>query len=337
MTLTIAVVGAGGFMGGLHARTVAESEGATLAAIVDADPTSGRKAAEYFGCRYLPSVEEALGTGIDAYIVAVPDRAHVGPSTALLRAGKPVLLEKPMADTLSGARAIAQAATEGDARLMVGQLLRFDPRYAGAAEAVASGAVGTPLHITAGRVASRDVGLRMAGSSSVLFYMGIHDVDAMQWVTGQRITRVYARSVNTLMSSHGVDSEDAILTVCDLSGGAIGQLFTGWTRTSADPVGIDGRLELMGTEGTVGVDVRDHGLSVFGPGGLSTPDALHWPETNGRIRGGLAAEVRHFVAALREERDFLVPVEDALAGVAVNDAILRSVTSGAPEDVEPVS
>lgn len=335
MTLKIAVVGAG-FMGGLHARTVAETEDATLAAIVDSDVNGGKKAAEGFGCSYLPTVEDALDQDIDAFVVAVPDRAHVAPASAVLRAGKPVLLEKPMADTLEGARTIARAADESGARLLVGQLLRFDPRYAGAAEAVASGAVGQPLHVTAGRFASRDVGLRMAGTSSVLFYMGVHDVDAMQWVTGQRITRVYARSVSTLMPSHGVDSEDAILTVCDLADGSIGQLFTGWTRTSHDPVGIDGRLEVMGTEGTVNVDVRDHGLRVLGASGLSTPDALHWPEVQGRIRGDLAAEVRHFVSAVRHDHEFTLSVAEAMRAVAVNDAIFRSLNSGQPEDVEPV-
>lgn len=336
MTFKIAVVGAG-FMGGLHARTVAESDVASLAAVVDFDARAGGRLAEELGVRHLSSVEDALEDDIDAFVVAVPDRAHVAPARTLLAAGKPVLLEKPMADTLAGARAIAEAADQGGARLMVGQLLRFDPRYAGAAQAVASGAIGTPLHVTAGRIANREIGLRMAGTSSVLFYLGIHDADAMQWVTGQPITRVYSRAVSKLMPANGVESEDAILTVCDLADGTIGQLFNGWTRTADDPVGIDGRLEVMGTEGTVAVDVRDHGLRVFGPDGLSTPDALHWPETNGRIRGDLAAEVRHFATAVRDGGEFAVPVADALRGVAVNDAILRSVTSGAPEDVERIA
>lgn len=335
MTIRIAVVGTG-FMGMLHARTVAECAEATLAAVVDTDPGAGGRAAAELGVAHHASVDEALAHDIDAYVVAVPDRAHVGPASAILRAGRPVLLEKPMADTLDGARTIADAARDGGAGLMVGQLLRFDPRYVGAAEAVASGAIGEPIHVTAGRIASRDVGLRMAGSSSVLFYLGVHDVDAMQWVTGRRIVRVYSRAVSKLMPANGIESEDAILTVADLEDGTIGELFNGWTRRSDDPVAIDGRLEVMGTEGTVNVDVRDHGLRVYGGDGLATPDALHWPDVNGRIRGDLAAEVRHFVTVLRDGGEFAVPTADAMRNVAVNDAILRSVASGRPEDVEDV-
>lgn len=335
MRTKIAVVGAG-FMGSLHARTVAESAEAELTAVVDRDAAAGRRVAEELGTRHLPEVDDALNEDIEAYIVAVPDRAHVAPASTILRAGKPVLLEKPMADTLDGAREIASAADQGGTAVMVGQLLRFDPRYVGAAAAVAEGEVGEPLHITAGRIAARDIGLRMAGTSSVLFYLGVHDVDAMQWVSGQRITRVYSRAVSKLMPASGVDSEDAILTVAELANGTVGQLFNGWTRRSDDPVAIDGRLELMGTEGSVSVDVRDHGLSVYS-GALSTPEALHWPEVNGRIRGDLAAEVRNFVGVVRDGGEFAVPTADAMANVAVNDAIQRSVRSGVAEDVEQVS
>ncbi len=335
MTVKAAVVG-GGFMGSLHARTVAESAEADLVALVDRDSAAGRLAAEEFGTRHLNEVEDALNEDIDAYIVAVPDRAHVGPASTLLRAGRPVLVEKPMADTLAGASSIAQAAADGGTQVMVGHLLRFDPRYVGAATAVANGDIGEPVHAMAGRIASRDIGLRMNGSSSVLFYLGIHDVDAIQWITGQRIVRIFSRSVSKLMPKMGVQSEDAILTVAEMENGAIAELFSGWTRRSDDPVAIDGRFEVMGTEGTVGVDVRDHGLQVYGQHGSATPDALHWPEVNARIRGDLAAEVRAFVAAVRDDAPFPVPSQAALQNVAVNDAILQSVETGQLTDVEVV-
>ncbi len=337
MSLNIGVVGVG-FMGQLHATTINESEAASLAAVIDLDEEVGRSVGDDLGATYHRSVEDALGDdSIDAYVVALPDRHHVGAASTLLKAGKPVLVEKPMAHDLESARAIAAAAEEGNARLMVAQLLRFDPRYAGAARAVANGEIGEVLHAKAGRIASRVVGTRMNGTSSVLFYLGVHDADAIQWVTGRRATRTYSRAVSKLMPSLGVQSEDAILSTVEFDDGSVGQLFNGWTRTENDPVGIDGRLEVFGTEGSVEVDVRDHGLRVFGKGGLQVPDALHWPEVNGRIRGDLAAEVRHFVAALENDQPFVITVEEAMRAVALNDAILRSVESGQPEDVEAVT
>jgi len=336
MSLNIAVVGTG-FMGRLHARTAAESPAATLKAVVDLNEAVGRPVAEALGADYHPSVTSALADdSIDAYVVALPDKLHEEASVEILRAGKPVLLEKPMAHTLDVARRIAAAADEGGARLLVGQILRYDPRYVAAAEAVRAGKIGEPLHVTAGRVADRGVGTRMNGSSSVLFYVGIHDVDAVQWITGQRITRVYSRAVSKLMPSLGVQSEDAILSVFDLENGGVGELFNGWTRRTDTPVLIDGRFELFGTEGVVEVDVRDHGVKVYGKDAFELPDGLHWPEVNGRIRGDLAAELAHFVDAVSNDKPFVISVEEAMRDVAVNDAILRSVASGQPEDVEQV-
>lgn len=336
MSLNIAVVGTG-FMGQLHARTVAESPAANLHGVIDINESAGRPVAERLGVLYYAKVSDALADpAVDAYVVALPDRLHEDATVQILRAGKPVLLEKPMAHSLEVARRIAAAATEGNARLLVGQILRHDPRYVAAAEVVSAGKIGEPLHLSAGRIASRDIGTRMNGTSSVLFYVGIHDVDATQWVTGQRITRVYSRAVSKLMPSLGIQSEDAILSVVDLENGAVGELFNGWTRTSDTPVQIDGRLEVYGTDGVCEVDVRDHGIKVYGKDSFELPDALHWPDVNGRIRGDLAAECAHFVHALETDNPFVISVEEAMRDVAVNDAILRSVASGHPEDVEAI-
>jgi predicted dehydrogenase len=336
MTLNVAIVGAG-FMGQLHAKSVADCDTARLAAIVDINADSGRAVADGFGVNHYSTVEDALQAGgIDAYVVALPDRHHAGAASTLLKAGKPVLLEKPMAHSLAAAKEIAQAAQAGGARLMVAQLLRFDPRYVAAAKAVADGLIGEPLHAKAGRIANRVVGTRMNGTSSVLFYLGVHDADAIQWVTGSPVNRVYSRAVSKLMPSLGVQSEDAIVSVVDFENGAVGQLFNGWTRMETDPVGIDGRLEVFGTEGVVEVDVRNHGINIYGRDGLLLPDALHWPEVNGRVRGDLAAETRHFITAVANDEPFVISVAEAMRAVAVNDAILASVQTGAPTDVEVV-
>lgn len=334
--MRIGVVGAG-YMGSLHARTAAQIEGVELTAVVDSNPLALEGKGFPASATHFTSVGDALAANAaDAFIVAVPDRLHEAPVVEILRQGLPVLVEKPMADTLASARRMKEAADSGGARLMVGQILRFDPRYVEARAAYESGRVGEALHVSAGRITGRGVGTRMNGSSSVLFYVGIHDVDAVQWITGQRITKVYSRAVEKLMPSLGVASEDAILSVFDLEGGGVGELFSGWTRQDNSPVAIDGRLELHATNGLIEVDVRDHGIHVFDGSDFEMADGLHWPEVNGVIRGDLAAEVRHFVTAIRAGTPFVISVEEAMRDVAVNDAIFRSLASGLPEAVEEV-
>lgn len=331
--MRLGIVGAG-FMGELHARCAAGLADARVAAVVDADPARAAEVADAHGATVHPDVDRALAAdAAEAWIVALPDRLHREATVRLLEAGHPVLVEKPMAHTLDDARAMAAAEARGG-RLMVGHLLRFDPRYATAARAVADGGIGEPLHGASGRLARAALGERLAGTSSVLFYLGVHDVDALQWIAGRRITRVFARAVSRLMPSRGVASEDAILATVELSGGMVGQLHVGWTLPAGAQSGVYARTEIVGTDGVVEIDVRDSGLALFTAGAWSWPDALHWPTVNGRVTGDLHDEQRHFVDALLADRDFLVPTADALANVAVNDAILRSVASGRPEDVE---
>src|SRR5256886_7531418 len=316
MRLRVAVVGAG-FIGQLHARVISESPLAKLAAIVAVDRDARGTVASHFGVDSYPSVDSICeDPEVDATIVAVPDTAHEEPATRLLQAGKAVLLEKPMAHSLDAARRIAEVARSSQSRLMVGPILRFDPRYAGAASQVAAGVLGQPLHVTAGRFTLRAVGTRMAGRSSPCFYLGIHDIDAMQWVTGLRITRLYARAVRTVVpNSSAPPADDAIFATCELEGGVVGSLQFGWTLPNNFPSGINARLEVVGTKGSVAIDTHDHGLRVVGAIGMTLPDGLHWPETNQRIAGDLADEVNHFVASVCDDKEFLVPVADAVRSV----------------------
>ena len=334
--LAVAVVGAG-FMGELHARAYAECDSAELLAIVDPNVEVGQDVARRYGAQHVADVQELLeDDSVPAFTVALPDRMHVEITSQILLAGKSVLLEKPMADSLDGARRIADAAERGEGRLMVGHLLRFDPRYCEAARAVANGSIGDPVHISGTRFSYREVGERMAGSSSVCFYLGVHDVDAIQWVSGKRVSRVFSRAVSKIMPSMDVQSEDSIFSTCEFEDGSIGALHFGWSMPSFVPSPINARLEVVGTDGVIKLDVHDHGLHLIAPSGITFPDGLHWPEVNGQLWGDLAAEVLHFVTCVRDDEEFIFSVSEAMRAVAVNDAILRSVESGQPESVELV-
>jgi predicted dehydrogenase len=328
----LALVGAG-FMGRLQAKAIAGSDVATLAAVVD-PAAAGQDVAREHGARYHPTIDPLLdGSDIDGVVVCLPDRAHVETTCRLLEAGRNVLLEKPMADTLEGALAIADAARRGGGRLLVAHILRHDPRYVHAARAVADGRLGEVVHLSSGRLGVRDIGRRMAGKSSVLFYLGVHDVDLVQWISGRRIVRVTAFAAAKLMPSLGVRSEDVIVTCAELEGGAVAQLYAGWTLLPDTPSPVNARTSVVGTDGAVEIDVRDHGLRIHSSEGWQLPDALHWPEANGRTTGDLAEQLRHFAVAVMRDEPFVMDVDDAISAVAVNDAILRAVRSGRVEDV----
>jgi predicted dehydrogenase len=321
-------------MGRLHAKAIVDSDLAALTAVVDVD-RGARRLADAHGARYHASIEALLDADdIDGFVVCLPDRAHVETACALLEAGHAVLLEKPMADTLKGALQIAEASRRGNARLLVAHILRFDPRYALAAAAVAEGQLGDVLHMSSGRLGVRDIGRRLDGSSSVLFYLGVHDVDLIQWISGKRIVRVSSLAASTLMPALGVDSEDVIVTNAELEDGVVAQLYAGWTLRSDTPSPINARTTVVGSEGALEVDVRDHGLRMHTSAGWELPDGLHWPQVHGRTQGDLAEQLRHFVVAVTRGEPFQMDLADAVSTTAVNDAILRAVRTRRPEEVE---
>ena len=329
----LAVVGAG-FMGRLHAKAIVDSDLATLSAVVDVEPAA-RGFADAHGASYHSSIEPMLGADdIDGFVVCLPDREHVPTACALLEAGHAVLLEKPIADTLEGALRIVEASRRGNARLLVAHILRFDPRYAHAAAAVAEGRLGEVVHLSSGRLGVRDIGRRLGGSSSVLFYLGVHDVDLVQWISGRRVVRVSSFAASKLMPSLGVDSEDVIVTNAELEDGIVAQLYAGWTLRSDTPSPINARTTVVGSDGALEVDVRDHGLRMHTSAGWELPDGLHWPQVHGRTRGDLAEQLRHFVVAVMRGEPFQMGLEDAVSTTAVNDAILRAVETGRSEEVE---
>jgi predicted dehydrogenase len=328
----LVVVGAG-FMGRLHAKAIADSDVARLAAIVDNDPAV-RAVADAHGVPFHDSIEPLVGVqDVDGFVVSLPDRAHVETACALLQAGHAVLLEKPIADTLANARRIAAAARTGGGRLLVAHILRFDPRYAAAAAAVAGGELGEVVHLASGRLGVHELGRRLGGSSSVLFYLGVHDVDLVQWISGGRIVRVSSFAASRLMPSLGIDAEDVIVTNAELEDGVVAQLHAGWTLRPDTPSPVNARTTVVCTDGALEIDVRDHGLRIHSSAGWQLPDALHWPEANGRITGDLADELRHFAVSIMSDEPFLMNVEEAVSTAAVNDAILRSVETGRPEQV----
>src|SRR5215217_4088766 len=94
----LAIVGAG-FMGRLHAKAIADSDVAQLAAVVDTDPAA-EAVAQAYGVPFHGSIEPLVGGhDVEGFVVSLPDREHVETACVLLEAGHALLLEKPIADT----------------------------------------------------------------------------------------------------------------------------------------------------------------------------------------------------------------------------------------------
>jgi predicted dehydrogenase len=125
MALRVAVVGVG-HLGKHHARILSTLQGVDLVAVVDKNPTRAEEIAAASRTAALTDASQLDGR-VDAVTLAVPTELHHEISLPFLRAGIPVLVEKPMARTLTEADAMIDAAGRAGVALAVGHTERFNP------------------------------------------------------------------------------------------------------------------------------------------------------------------------------------------------------------------
>jgi len=268
---------------------------------------------------------------IQAVCVCTSDQAHREPCVMAAEMGKHILVEKPLALTLEDGEAIIQAARAAKVKLMVGQILRFDPRYIGAWQAVKEGRIGEPVHAFARRNNILLSGQRIQGRTSVLFFLGVHDIDFLLWCLNDRPTTVYAAASRKVLTNLGVD--DSIFTVIHFEKGTVACVEASWVLPNNSLATLDARLEIVGTKGAVYVDIHGQGLTVVEEGRLDRPDTMYGPVIHGQITGILKDEIEHFVTCVLEDREPLITGEMALRAVRVIVAAHRSLETGQPEVV----
>jgi len=119
------VVGTGS-IGRNHARILAELPSCEFTAIYDTNEATAREMASKYGAMPCTSLEEFI-TRVDAATVATPTQSHFSVGTALLEAGKHLLVEKPITENTDDARTLAQLAADRRLVLQVGHIERFNP------------------------------------------------------------------------------------------------------------------------------------------------------------------------------------------------------------------
>ena len=124
-TIKAGVIGVG-HIGINHARIYSELPTCDLVAVFDANTQAAKKAAAKYGAKACDTLEE-FSSLIDAATVATPTESHYEVGSMLLRQGKHLLVEKPLADTTENAQALATLASEHGCILQVGHIERFNP------------------------------------------------------------------------------------------------------------------------------------------------------------------------------------------------------------------
>ncbi len=200
--LKTAVVGVGS-LGQHHARNFAEiarRNESTFVGVCDSNKENAREIAAKNDCEYFTDWKDLLDK-VDAVSIATPTETHCEIACAFLENGVHVLVEKPFAKTLAEADKMIAAAEKSEARIMVGQLERFNPAMVALRPLVTK-----PLYFEIHRVSpfpnrSLDV--------DVVLDVMIHDLDAIQWLVGEEVKVSSIAAVGIPVISDKVDAANA--------------------------------------------------------------------------------------------------------------------------------
>lgn len=247
MTQRIAVIGAG-LMGADHARIVAEDlPGATLQLICDMDAARARTLADALGAADVASDPESVisRADVDAVIIASPDFTHAPLSLACIKAGKPVLSEKPLSQNPTECLQVMAAEEAAGRRFVqVGFMRRFDQAYVEMKAALDHGRLGRALmmhnfHRNVETPAADFTGAMAITNSAP------HEFDVVRHVLGCEYASI---------SAHQPKRSDArVAPVVMVLETTDGQLVTIEINNNA-AYGYDVRAELVGEAGSIAMN-----------------------------------------------------------------------------------
>ena len=323
--VTLALIGAGN-IGGVHAANIAAHPRARLGWVYDARHEAAAALAGKHGARAARSLDEALGEGVDAAVIASSTASHGEVAEACIAAGKAFLCEKPLAKDLGAARRIVGAARTAGLITAIGFNRRLDRGYAAIRQAVASGEIGRleAILITS-RSATPPSVQSVQATGGLLGEKGSHFYDLACWIAGEYPLELHAMGAALVDPAFAeVGEVDVAMITLAMPSGALCQLDFSWRAA----YGQDERLEAVGALGMLQTSqAPDAPFSRYGSAGLTQAAPL--PGWLARFAPTYAEELERFVRALETgQTPELASLEDGLAAQRLAEAAARSIREG---------
>jgi myo-inositol 2-dehydrogenase/D-chiro-inositol 1-dehydrogenase len=333
-TLNVGIAGLGR-LGKRHAEQLArKTPGARLIAACSPVPAELDWARNELGITRCHDTLEAMLADADlaAIVLVTPTTLHADQTSACLRAGKHVFVEKPLSLDVATCEAVEAVAREHPNLVaMVGFVRRFDPSYAEAKAAIDQGDLGKPFLVRSQTCDQNDPDgffVKFAPSSGGIFMdCSVHDIDLARWMLGNpKATRVFASGTIALHPGLAECGDvDNGLAIVEFDGGQRAVFYASRTL----PHGHETTTEVIGTAGTLQVGVGAHLSRVqyrdaCGVGHRALPDFF------ARFGDAFRLEMEAFVVACRSEQPSPLTLNDATEATRIGQAITQSLRTGMP-------
>lgn len=309
----VGLVGAGN-VAQRHARVLAGFNDVTLVGVTDVVPEAAQRLADTFGARPYRDVADLLTAPLDAVYVCVPPFAHGPAEEAVLAAGLPIFIEKPVAVDLDTAEHIDRLVRRHDVVTAVGHHWRYLQVVERARELLA----GRPVRLVNGswldRVPPVDWWTRRDRSGGPVVEQAVHVLDLIRFLAGE-VSRVAAYGDGSPPLAAGADIDGVTAAALRLSNGALGTLTSAcvldWKHCTEVEIVAEGLVLSVGEDELV---VREDGREY---------------RFRGDPQAARTAVDRAFIDAVRGLRDDVrVPYPEALATHRLACAVAESVLTG---------
>lgn len=306
--LGVAVIGTG-FWGRNHARVFKELEETELLAVCDINAERVKNVAKQFGVRAYTSMEKLLKRkDVEAVSNCVWSLNLAKETLKALKAGKHVLVEKPMATNVKQAEKLLEIAKEEGLHLSVGFLMRFIPGIQHMKNAIEDKTIGNLVCATAKRVSEWP---ERIGDVGVVKDTAIHDIDIIRYLFGEEPIAVYGKTGSMKYKKF----EDYAQIMLTFEGGKSAFIESNWltpykTRT----------LVVTGSKAIMKLDYITQELTI--------EDAKETRQPRYPWREPLKLELQHFANCILKKEKPLITGMDGLKALQIAEAILKSSVTG---------
>jgi len=315
-----------------HARAIAEIDGIYLVGVTDVNKNSRERLAKKYGVRAFDTYEQMLNCAeVDVVCICTPSGLHAPLAIQAAKAGKHIIVEKPMALNLEEADQMIHVCEENRVKLSVISQLRFTEAIGRLKEAVDKGLLGRLImgNIYMKYYRSQEYydssswrGTWKMDGGGALMNQGIHGIDLLQYIMGKvKSVFAYARTL-----ARNIEVEDTAVAVLEFDNGALG-IIQG--TTSVYP-GFPRVLEINGSKGTIALE--EDSIIKWEIEGLSPPEGVVIGKTKANSASnpsdfsieGHIKQIQDMAHAIWEDRKPLVDQYEGRKPIEIIMAIYES-------------